>query len=84
MGAAFAFAVSLGEFGATAFLARTGDPTVPIAIVRLLGRPGAANVGQAYALAASCMVVTAVVILAVERLQADRAGTSEPLMLGGA
>ena len=43
VGAAFAFAVSVGEFGATAFLARTGDPTLPIAIVRLLGRPGAAE-----------------------------------------
>ena len=74
VGAAFAFAVSIGEFGATAFLARTGTPTLPIAIVRLLGRPGAANVGQAYALAAILMVVTAVVILAVERLQADSSG----------
>jgi thiamine transport system permease protein len=74
VGAAFAFAVSIGEFGATAFLARTGSPTLPIAIVRLLGRPGAANVGQAYALAAILMVVTAVVILAVERLQADSSG----------
>lgn len=74
VGAAFAFAVSIGEFGATAFLARTGSPTLPIAVVRLLGRPGAANVGQAYALAAILMVVTAVVILAVERLQAESSG----------
>ena len=47
----------------------------PSPIVRLLGRPGAANVGQAYALAVILMVVTAAVILAVERFQGDRAGT---------
>ena len=58
---AFAFAVSIGEFGATAFLVRTGTPTLPVAIEQLLGRPGAVNAGQAYALAAILMVVTAVV-----------------------
>ena len=73
MGAALAFAVSIGEFGATSFLARAGDPTLPIAIARLLGRPGAANVGQAYALSVILMVVTAAVIFAVERFQSSRA-----------
>jgi thiamine transport system permease protein len=73
VGAAFAFALSMGEFGATAFLARTGDPTLPIAIARLLGRPGAANVGQAYALATILLVVTGAVVLLVERWQGDRA-----------
>jgi len=41
--------------------------------VRLLGRPGAANVGQAYALSVILMVVTAAVIFAVERFQSSRA-----------
>ena len=45
VGAGFAFAVSLGEFGATVFLARPDTPTLPVAIVRLLGRPGASNFG---------------------------------------
>ena len=49
--AAFAFAVSLGEFGATTFLARADAPTMPVAIVRLLGQPGASSLGQAYAMA---------------------------------
>ena len=44
----FAFAISLGEFGATVFLARPDRPTLPVAIFRFLGRPGAANFGQAY------------------------------------
>ena len=38
--AGFAFAVSLGEFGATIFLARADWPTLPIAIFRFLGQPG--------------------------------------------
>ena len=73
VGAALAFAVSIGEFGATSFLARAGDPTLPIAIARLLGRPGASNVGQAYALSVILMVMTAAVIFAVERFQSSRA-----------
>ncbi len=74
VGAAFAFAVSVGEFGATAFLARTGSPTLPVAIARLLGRPGAVNVGQAYALSTILLVITALVVGAVEHLQGERAG----------
>lgn len=33
-------AVSIGEFGATSFLTRSGSMTVPIAIGQLMGRPG--------------------------------------------
>ena len=60
--AAFAFAISLGEFGATAFLARADSPTMPVAIVRLLSQPGAASVGQAYAMATLLMLVTVVAV----------------------
>ena len=70
-GAALAAAVALGEFGATAFVARADAPTVPIAIVRLLGRPGAAAHDAAYLLAAVLVVITA--LLAVV---ADRAATT--------
>ena len=38
--AGFAFAVSLGEFGATSFLARDDNPTLPVVIYRLIGHPG--------------------------------------------
>ena len=41
--AGFAFAISLGEFGATTVIARADAPTVPVTIARLLGRPGAAQ-----------------------------------------
>ncbi|WP_249040188.1 ABC transporter permease, partial [Streptomyces chryseus] len=41
--AGFAFAVSLGEFGATVFIARPDNPTLPVAVARLLGRAGDLN-----------------------------------------
>jgi len=74
VGAAFAFAVSLGEFGATIFLARPGGPTIPIAIYRLLGRPGAFNFGQAMALSVVLMAITAAAIMAVERTRVPGPG----------
>ena len=62
VGAAFAFAISLGEFGATAFIVRPDNPTLPIAIERFLSRPGEVNFGQAMAMASILMVITAVSI----------------------
>ncbi|HET6683507.1 MAG TPA: iron ABC transporter permease [Gaiella sp.] len=59
--AGLAFAVALGEFGATVFVFRADWPTVPVAIFRFLGRPGADNVGTAMAL---CVVLMALVVLA--------------------
>jgi thiamine transport system permease protein len=69
VGAGFAFAISLGEFGATVFLARPDNPTLPVAIFRFLGRPGELNVGQAYALAVVLMGVTVVSVYLVERMR---------------
>ena len=67
--AGFAFAVSLGEFGATAFLARPTRPTLPIAITRALGRPGEWSFGQAMALSVILIALTVVVLLAIDRLR---------------
>ncbi|MGW0367613.1 ABC transporter permease [Streptomyces coeruleorubidus] len=72
--AGFAFAVSLGEFGATVFIARPDNPTLPVAVARLLGRPGELNYGQAMALSTILMVVCAVALLVLERLRTDRSG----------
>ncbi|MEU6404382.1 iron ABC transporter permease [Streptomyces sp. NPDC046985] len=73
--AGFAFAVSLGEFGATVFLARAGDPTLPVAVARLLARPGDLNYGQAMALSTILMLVCATALLLLERLRGtDRTG----------
>lgn len=72
--AGFAFAVSLGEFGATVFIARPDNPTLPVAVARLLGRAGELNYGQAMALSTILMVVCAVALLVLERLRTDRTG----------
>jgi thiamine transport system permease protein len=66
--AGFAFAVSLGEFGATSFLARDEHPTLPVVIFGLLGHPGPMNYGMALAASVVLAATTAGVMLAVERL----------------
>jgi len=58
VGAVFAFSVSMGEFGATAFVTRPQTPTMPVAIFRFLGQPGAMNYGQAMAMSSLLMLVT--------------------------
>ncbi len=72
--AGFAFAIAVGEFGATVFVARAELPTVPVAIFRALGRPGAANFGQAMALSTILMVVTASALLLIDRLRVGEVG----------
>jgi thiamine transport system permease protein len=70
--AAFAFAISVGEFGASAFLVRGDRPTAPTALARLLGRPGDAAGGTSAALAAALAAVTVVSLLVVERASRPR------------
>ena len=70
----FAYAISLGEFGATVFIARADAPTVPVAIFRALSQPGALNVGQAMALSTILLALTAGVMLAVDRVGDARVG----------
>lgn len=72
--AGFAFAVSLGEFGATVFIARPDNPTLPVAVARLLGRSGDLNYGQAMALSTVLMLVCAASLLLLERIRTDRSG----------
>jgi thiamine transport system permease protein len=69
----FAFAVTLGEFGATVFLATPADPTLPVAISRLLARPGAVTVAAAYAASTVLMVITTAVVVAIDRLRVGKA-----------
>ncbi len=73
IGSGFAFAVSLGEFGATLFIARPDTPTVPVAIYRLLGLPGTLNFAEAMAMSAILMVLTGGAILVIERLRGNEA-----------
>lgn len=70
----FAFATSLGEFGATAFLVRPGDQTLPVVIAQLIGQQGAENYGMALAAAVVLGSLTAGVMLVAERWRGEVAG----------
>ena len=70
----FAFAVSLGEFGATSFLARPDRPTLPVVIYQLISRPGEANLGMALAASVVLGLLTVAVMAAVERLRLGSVG----------
>ncbi len=65
----FAFTISLGEFGATAFLTRPEFPTIPIAIFRYLSQPGGLNYGQALAMAVILLVVCGTGITLIEKMK---------------
>lgn len=69
VGGIFAFATSMGEFGATLLIARPEWPTLPLAIFRYLGQPGALNYGQALAMSTILMAVTASGFLVIDRLR---------------
>ncbi len=70
----FAFATSLGEFGATAFLVRPGAQTLPVMVADLIGRQGAEHYGMALAAAVVLGVLTAGVMMVAERWRGDAAG----------
>jgi thiamine transport system permease protein len=67
--AVFAFAVSMGEFGASTFVTRPQTPTLPVAIFRFLSRPGELNYGQAMAMSVILMLVTGLAFAVLEKLQ---------------
>jgi thiamine transport system permease protein len=70
--ALFAFAISMGEFGATVMVARPQAPTLPLAIFRYLTHPGPDNFGQAMAMSCLLMATTAAGFLLLEKLQSVR------------
>ena len=63
-----AFAVSLGEFGATSFLARPESPTLPVLVHQLVGRPGPAAFGAGLAASVLLAAATAAVVLVIDRV----------------
>lgn len=65
--AGLAAAISLGEFGASTFLTRTGRETLPLAIDRLLARAGDVPRAQAFALATILLVATGTVAAIADR-----------------
>ena len=75
LGTGFAFATSLGEFGATSFLARPDEPTLPVVVFRLIGRPGLENQGMGMAAAVLLGGGCAVVMGLAERMRPEEATT---------
>jgi hypothetical protein len=73
--AGFAFAISLGEFGATLFIVRPDSPTLPVVIFRLLGQPGTQNFGGAMAASVILMGLTGLAILGIERFRVGSIGS---------
>ncbi|MCI6574546.1 MAG: iron ABC transporter permease [Arcanobacterium sp.] len=72
----FAFAASMGEFGATSFVANPQYQTLPVLIVKLLGRPGEHNYGMALAGAVILAAITGSIMMAAEIML--RADSSRP------
>ena len=70
--AGLAFAVCLGEFGATAFLSRPDWATLPVVIERLASHPGVGNLAMANAAAVLLALVTAIALGAGELARARR------------
>ena len=75
VGSAFAFVISLGEFGATSFVARPTSATIPTMIFRLLSRPGETSFGMAMALSVVLALLTAGVIMAIDRARFGELGS---------
>lgn len=69
-----AYAVSLGEFGATYFLYRPDRPTLPVVVGKLITRPGADNLGMALAAAVVLAALIMAVMAVAERLRTDTWG----------
>ncbi len=72
--ATFAFAISMGEFSATALVARPEFPTMPVVIYRFLGLPGALNYEQALAMSVLLMAVCATGVVLIERMRVGNTG----------
>ena len=74
VGATFAFTVSMGEFGASLFVAQRESVTMPVVIYRLIGDPGLASYRQALAMSVLLMLVCALGFIIIERVRAVGAG----------
>ena len=69
VGATFAFAISIGDFGAALLLSRPEFSTMNVAIFRYLSLPGAERLGAALAMSVVLMAVSAIAFVAIERVR---------------
>lgn len=73
-----AAAISLGEFGASSFLTRSGRETMPLAIDRLLGRAGSLLQAQGYALATILAAATIALVIGFDLSGQRHRAASDP------
>ncbi len=74
VGAVFAFTMSMGEFGASLFVAQRESITMPIVIYRLIGEPGLTSYGQALAMSVVLMTVCGIGFILIERIRVAGVG----------
>jgi thiamine transport system permease protein len=63
----YAAIISIGEFGASTFLAYGSEGTIPTLLFRLIARPGEQNYGMAMAVSAILIVFVWALILLLSR-----------------
>jgi thiamine transport system permease protein len=68
----FAAIISIGEFGASSFLANGSQATVPTLLYRLIARPGEQNYGMAMAVSAILIVLSALVVYLFSRVPKEK------------
>ena len=68
----FAAIISIGEFGASSFLANGSQATIPTLLYRLISRPGEQNYGMAMAVSAILIFLSALIVYFVSRAPKER------------
>jgi thiamine transport system permease protein len=68
----YAAIISLGEFGASSFLANGSQATIPTMLFRLISRPGEQNYGMAMAVSAILIALSFLVTFLVSRLPKEK------------
>jgi thiamine transport system permease protein len=68
----FAAIISIGEFGASSFLANGSQATIPTLLYRLISRPGEQNYGMAMAVSAILIVLSSVVVYLLSRVPKEK------------
>ena len=70
--AGYATIISVGEFGASSFLAYGSEGTIPTLLFRLIARPGEQNYGMAMAVSAILIVFVLLVMLLLSRYSRNK------------
>ena len=75
VGSTFAFAISIGEFGASLLLVKPEFTTMPVAIYRFLGLPGDENLKNALIMSSILMCTVIIGFIFIEKLRYKNIGT---------